>query len=219
MSTTPELTRRRENLSFEDIAGEYRIFIQFGNLTSPVEVVYHKEENVVYVPGTRGDNSSSQKIGVVSTLEGPVGPMDGINIQPHSNPYGFRFFNEACDLMAYVPGGMIWISTVDLAVMSFEPDPDPYYKAPPYGNFVEEVDLETGHIVARVNVPYGATPIDERSGLLQFSMSQNAGRPNVVTPGPRPLIANAGADPVASRIRNTFHTNKIYIMPKEVMLV
>ncbi|KAK7937259.1 uncharacterized protein PG986_014127 [Apiospora aurea] len=218
MSAIQESTRRRENLSFEDIAGEYRIFIQFGNLTGPVEVVHHKEENVLYVPGMRGNTPSSQKIGVISSLEGPVGPRDGINIRPHSNPYGFRLFNETCDLMAYVPEGMIWISTGNLEVKSFEPDPDPYYKALLYGNFVEEVDLETGHIVARVNVPYGTTPIDERSGLLQFNMSQNTGPTNAVPPGPRPLIANAQADPVASRIRNTFHTNRIHIMPKEVML-
>ncbi|KAK8022770.1 hypothetical protein PG993_013537 [Apiospora rasikravindrae] len=220
MSMTPQLTRERNRLSFEDIAGEYRIFILFENLTSPVEVVYHKAKDVLYVLDKRGDNPSSQKIEVVSTLEEPVEPMDSIKIAPYSKPYGFELYGEACDLMAYVPGGRIWINTDSRAVQWFETDPpSPHYAAPTYGNFVEKVDLETGQITWRIDVPYFITPVDEMSGLLKFNFSNNANRFDKVTPSPHPLIANAQTDPITRRLRDTFLTNKIYIMPKQVIMV
>lgn len=85
-------TRKRENLSFEDIAGEYRVFFLVNNET-PREVVCDKKNEVV------------------SVRLGTEPPIRDIILANDSNPCGLHLYSHDGGMWAYTTAGRAWINT------------------------------------------------------------------------------------------------------------
>ncbi|KAK8057096.1 hypothetical protein PG996_011033 [Apiospora saccharicola] len=212
-------TRPRIKLCFEEIAGEYRIFLLEHDVYLR-EVVYDKERERLYVPRPFIGSVPPSTIEVVSVLPRPEQPIRDWALGRFSNPYGFHLYSHRGGMSAYVTAapnekGKLWID-VDEGEVTIEHDTRLKSRPSVSGNDTEEVDLASGMIVGRVTVGFLTTPGDAESGLLQFS-SQEARKCPRVNEGQPPLPAIA--DRVARKIRAHFHVGKIYIMPKEVMLV
>lgn len=212
------MTRQRHNLSFEELADEYRIFL-LENGVAPREGAYDKAKQVLYVPRARGPPAAPGNIEVVSVRPGPEPPIGDVDLKHHPNPYGLRVYSQGGGLEAYVTGGRVWIDTDKREFETFESSPGPTYRPAMSGNDIEEVDLASGRIVGRVEASFYGTPGDGASGLLQFSGRDAGNCPRVQETSRPPLLAVGGEDPVVRKIRDHFGVGKIYIMPKEIMLV
>ncbi|KAK8109238.1 hypothetical protein PG984_015039 [Apiospora sp. TS-2023a] len=196
-----------------------RFALRLGYDVKPREVVYDKNKEVLYIPRVFNEVAVSGKLERVFVGSGPEPPLQDIAIGV-SNPYGFHLYSHGGGVSAYVTRdlhqkGKLWIDT-DKGEMHLEPNTSLKSRPSVSGNYIEEVDLASAMIVGRVTADFFTTPGDAESGLLQFS-SQDARNCPRANEGQPPLLAIT--NPVAQKVGAHFRVGKIYIMPKEVMLV
>jgi hypothetical protein len=206
--------------SFADVAISYRVYILDDLLAEPQEICHDWLRNVLYISqryrqgNTFAPIDSSQEIQVFDISMADV--IGSIDLQPYGAPHGMELDENCSYLYANVTGGAIWIDPEARIMTTFAPTSSQARPARQSSNdFIAEVDLRTGRMRQRINVPESETPTDGRfvafsAPAIRFaSRSSSSGMP----------VINVENDPVIEAIKAKFNVRTIYVTSRNIMLV
>jgi hypothetical protein len=214
------MSRSHANVaSFADVAVSYRVYILDDLLAEPQEICHDWLRNQLYISQRyRQGNSfapieSSHEISVFDiSVADIVGTVD---ISPYEAPHGLEL-NENCSyLYANVADGAVWIDPESKGMMSFAPSTRNAPAQKSSNDFIAEIDLRTGRMRQRVNVPESETPTDGR--FVAFSAPAIRFASGASSTG-MPVI-NVDDDPVIDAIKAKFNVQTLYVTSRNIMLV
>ncbi|KAK9422253.1 hypothetical protein SUNI508_04932 [Seiridium unicorne] len=206
--------------SFGDVAVNYRIYILDDLLAEPQEICHDWLRNLLYISQryrqghTFAPIDTSQEIHVFDiAIADFVGSID---LSPYGAPHGLELDDDCSYLYANVTGGAVWIDPETRYMTSYAPSDTMVTPARhTRDDFIAEVDLRTGLMRQRVNVPESEAPSDGRfvafsAPAIRFaSRSSSSGMP----------VINVNNDPVIDAIKAKFNVRTIYVTSRNIMLV
>ncbi|KAL7619741.1 hypothetical protein AAE478_010283 [Parahypoxylon ruwenzoriense] len=227
-SKEPSQGRRRSNMSglpsqpctFADIAVSYRVYILDDLLAEPQEIVHDWRRNLLYISQRHRQGNSfapielSHEISVFDISVGDV--ISSVDISPYTGPHCMELDESCAYLHAHVDGGTIWIDPESRIVTNFEAAQRRRRAERSSEDFIAEIDLRSGKMRQRVNVPEGdRNSSDGRhvafsAPAIRFaSRSSSSGLP----------VVDVANDPVIEAIRAKFAVRAIYVTSRNIMLV
>ncbi|XXH01216.1 hypothetical protein Hte_007570 [Hypoxylon texense] len=206
--------------AFADVAVSYRVYILDDLLAEPQEIVHDWSRNVLYISQRHRQGNSfapielSHEISVFDLSVGDV--ISSIDISPYAGPHCMGLDASCSYLQVQVDGGTIWIDPVSRLVTNFEPAQRRRRAGRTSEDFIAEIDLRSGKMRQRVNVPEGDRHASDgrhvtfSAPAIRFaSRSSSSGLP----------VVNVANDPVIEAIQAKYSVRTIYITSRNVMLV
>ncbi|KAI0836842.1 hypothetical protein F5Y06DRAFT_272414 [Hypoxylon sp. FL0890] len=206
--------------TFGDIGVSYRVYILDDLLAEPQEIVHDWSRNLLYISQRHRQGNSYAPVELsheVSIFDIAVGDItSSVDITPYAGPHCMELDASCAYLHAHVDGGAIWIDPESRIVTNFEPAQKSRRQGRTSEDFIAEIDLRSGKMRQRVNVPEG----DRHSGdgrhvtfsapAIRFaSRSSSSGMP----------VVDVANDPVINAIRAKFSVRTIYVTSRNIMLV
>ncbi|KAI4859111.1 hypothetical protein F4820DRAFT_462751 [Hypoxylon rubiginosum] len=206
--------------TFADVAVSYRVYILDDLLAEPQEIVHDWSRNLLYIAQRhrQGNNFApielSHEIFIFDLSVGDV--ISSIDTSPYAGPHCMELDASCSYLHVHVDGGTIWIDPVSRLVTNFEPAQRRRRAERTSEDFIAEIDLRSGKMRQRVNVPEGDRHASDgrhvtfSAPAIRFaSRSSSSGLP----------VVNVANDPVIEAIRAKYSVRTIYITSRNVMLV
>ncbi|KAI1485558.1 hypothetical protein F5X96DRAFT_659495 [Biscogniauxia mediterranea] len=206
--------------SFADIAVSYRVYILDDLLAEPQEIVHDWYRNVLYISQRHRQGNSFAPIEMsheISIFDLSVGDIvSSIDIGPYTGPHCVELDSSCAYLQACVDGGNVWISLESMTVTNYEPVGKGGRAQRSSEDFIAEVDLRSGKMRHRVNVPESdRNATDGRyvafsAPAIRFaSRSSSNGLP----------VVDVANDPVIDVLKSKFSIRTIYVTSRNIMLV
>ncbi|KAI1501513.1 hypothetical protein F5X99DRAFT_428288 [Biscogniauxia marginata] len=207
--------------SFADIAISYRVYILDDLLAEPQEIVHDWYRNVLYISQRHRQGNSFAPIEMsheISIFDLSVGDIvSSIDIGPYTGPHCLELDSSCTYLHAYVDGGSVWISPESRTVTNYEPTDKNSRAQRSSEDFIAEVDLRSGKMRHRVNVPEQSdrNATDGRhvafsAPAIRFaSRSSSNGLP----------VVEVSNDAVIDMLKAKFSIRTIYVTTRNLMLV
>ncbi|KAH9904533.1 hypothetical protein F4778DRAFT_790076 [Xylariomycetidae sp. FL2044] len=207
--------------SFADIAVNYRVYVLVDDLAEPQEIAHDWLRGQLYIcQRYRQGNSfapieTSQEMSVLDIGSRVVTSI--INLQPYAGPHCLAMDGSCAYLDVHVDGGKVSVEPETRMVASFEPAERRRRARSSGSDFIAEVDLRTGKIRQRVNIPEGEkSATDGRHVAFSASAIRYAAR---LSSSGQPVV-NVANDPAIEAIKaHYFGLQKIYVTSRNVMLV
>lgn len=209
---------RGQPSSFADVAVNYRIYILDDLLAEPQEICHDWLRNVLYISqryrqgNTFAPIDTSQEIQIFDISIADV--IEIVNIGPYEAPHGMELDENCSYLYANVTGGAVWVDPDTRAMTSFAPNTQAAAARHSSNDFIAEVDLRSGYMRQRINVPESQTATDGRfvafsAPAIRFARrSSSSGMP----------VINID-DPVIEAIKAKFSVRTIYVTSRNIILV
>ncbi|CAJ2508858.1 Uu.00g138840.m01.CDS01 [Anthostomella pinea] len=207
--------------TFADIAVSYRVYILDDLLAEPQEIVHDWYRNLLYVcqRHRQGNAFAPVELGQeISVLDLSVGDIvSSIDITPYTGPHCLELADSCAYLHGCVDGGSIWVDPETRALSNFEPLEKRRRATRTSEDFIAEIDLRSGKMRQRVNMPEqndrnatdGRHVAFSAPGLRFASRSSSSGLP----------VVDVSADPIIEVIKAKFAVRTIYVTSRNVMLV
>jgi hypothetical protein len=205
--------------SFADVAVSYRVYILDDLLAEPQEICHDWSRNLLYISQRYRQGHSFAPIEAspdISVFDYTLGDMVGtLDLTPYSGPHGLELDDNCSFLYANVAQGAVWIDTETRIMMNFAQNEHTAPMQKSSNDFIAEVDLRTGRMRQKVNVPESETPTDGRFVAFSAPAIRFASRS---TRNGLPVI-NVDNDPVVEFIKHKFNVNTLYVTSRNIMLV
>lgn len=205
--------------SFSDVAASYRVYILDDLLAEPQEICYDWLRNLLYISqryrqgNTFAPIATSQEVHIFDiSIADFIGTVD---LAPYEAPYGLELNSNCSYIYANVTGGTIWIDPETRSMTSYAPSGRHSAARQSSNDFIAEIDLQTGRMRQRINVPESENPTDGRfvafsAPAIRFaSRRSSSGMP----------VIDVNNDPVIDAIRTKFNVRMLYVTSPNVMLV
>ncbi|OTA99968.1 hypothetical protein M426DRAFT_15940 [Hypoxylon sp. CI-4A] len=206
--------------TFADIAISYRVYILDDLLAEPQEIVHDWSRNILYISHRHRQGNNFAPIELsheVSIFDVSVGDIiTSIDISPYNGPHCMELDASCTYLQVHVDGGTILIDPDSKVVTSFQPTQRTIRERRTAEDFIAEIDLRSGKMRQRVNVPEGDRSFSDgrhvafSAPAIRFaSRSSSSGMP----------VVDVVNDPIIGAIKAKFLVRTIYITSRSVMLV
>ncbi|KAI5863740.1 hypothetical protein GGS23DRAFT_565154 [Durotheca rogersii] len=206
--------------TFADVAVSYRVYILDDLLAEPQEVVHDWSRNLLYISQRHRQGNSFAPIELsheISILDISVGDIvASIDISPYAGPHCMALDESCSYLHVYVDGGTIWIDPESRTLTNFEPQAIGRQAERSSEDFIAEIDLRSGKMRQRVNVPEGDRHLSDgrhvafSAPAIRFaSRSSSSGLP----------VVAVDQDAAIEAMRAKFAIRTIYVTSRNVMLV
>ncbi|KAI1340699.1 hypothetical protein F5Y15DRAFT_379666 [Xylariaceae sp. FL0016] len=206
--------------SFAEIAVAYRIYVLDDLLAEPQEIVHDWYRGLLYISQRHRQGNSFAPIELaheVSILDLSVGDfVSSIDIQPYAGPHCLELVESCSYLRASVDGGSIWVDPHSRTVTSFEPAEKRRRAQRTSEDFVAEIDLRSGKMRQRVNVPEDNDRNSTDGRHVAFSAPTIRFASRSSSSGMPVVDAN---DPVLEAIKTRFGARTLYVTSRTAMLV
>ncbi|KAI0121977.1 hypothetical protein F4814DRAFT_195134 [Daldinia grandis] len=205
---------------FADIAVSYRVYILDDLLAEPQEVVHDWSRNLLYISQRHRQGHSfapiemSNEILIFDISTGDI--ISSIDISPYAGPHCMELDASCSYIHAYVNGGTIWIDPESRIVTNFETTQSRRRGERTSEDFIAEVDLRSGKMRQRINVPEGdrnssdGRHITFSTPAIRFASRSSSSRLPVID------VSN---DHVVDAIKTKFPVKAIYVTSRNIMLV
>ncbi|KAI0165099.1 hypothetical protein GGR52DRAFT_557457 [Hypoxylon sp. FL1284] len=206
--------------TFGDIAVSYRIYVLDDLLAEPQEIVHDWSRNLLYISQRhrQGNNFApielSHEITIFDLSIGHV--VSSVDISPYTGPHCMELDASCSYLHVHVDGGTIWVDPVSRMVINFEPAQSSRRAGRTSDDFIAEIDLRSGKMRQRVNVPEGDRHASDgrhvafSAPAIRFAnRSSSNGLP----------VVNVASDYAIEAIKAKFSVKTIYVTSRNVMLV
>ncbi|OTA65962.1 hypothetical protein K449DRAFT_403428 [Hypoxylon sp. EC38] len=206
--------------TFGDVAVSYRVYILDDLLAEPQEIVHDWSRNLLYISQRhrQGNNYApvelSQEISIFDIAVGDI--TSSVDITPYAGPHCMELDGSCAYLHAHVDGGTIWVDPESRLVTNFEPAQKRRRQERTSEDFIAEIDLRSGKMRQRVNVPEGnrnssdGRHVTFSAPAIRFaSRSSSSGMP----------VVDVANDPVIAAIRAKFSVRTLYVTSRNIMLV
>ncbi|KAI1395527.1 hypothetical protein F4819DRAFT_500950 [Hypoxylon fuscum] len=206
--------------TFADIAVSYRVYILDDLLAEPQEIVHDWSRNLLYISQRhrQGNNFApielSHEISIFDISIGDI--ISSVDISPYTGPHCMELDASCSYLYVHVDRGSIWIDPESRLVTNFEPAQKRRRAERTNEDIVAEIDLRSGKMRQRVNVPEGdrhssdGRHVTFSAPAIRFaSRSSNSGMP----------VVDVANDPVIEAIKAKFSVRMIYVTSRNIMLV
>ncbi|KAK6953356.1 hypothetical protein Daesc_005659 [Daldinia eschscholtzii] len=221
LKTNSKMSRSEaQPCTFADIAVSYRVYILDDLLAEPQEIVHDWSRNLLYISQRhrQGHNFApielSSEILIFDISTGDI--IASIDISPYAGPHCMVLDASCSYLHVYVNGGTIWIDPETRIVTNFEPIQGRRRGERTTEDFIAEVDLRSGKMRQRINVPEGdrnstdGRHISFSTPAIRFASRSSSSRLPVID------VAN---DHVIDVIKAKFPVKAIYVTSRNIMLV
>lgn len=224
----PESSNTESNMSgsesqpctFADVAVSYRVYILDDLLAEPQEIVHDWSRGLLYISQRHRQGNNFAPIELsheISVFDISVGDVTStIDISPYAGPHCMELDGACSYIHVHVDGGTIWIDPESRLVTNFEPAQKRRREARTSEDFIAEIDLRSGKMRQRVNVPEGdrhssdGRHVTFSAPAIRFaSRSSSSGLP----------VVDVASDPVIDAIRAKFPVRTIYVTSRNIMLV
>ncbi|KAI2471128.1 hypothetical protein F4781DRAFT_388149 [Annulohypoxylon bovei var. microspora] len=206
--------------TFADVAVSYRIYVLDDLLAEPQEIVHDWSRNLLYISQRhrQGNNFAPVELShEISIFDISVGDItSSINISPYTGPHCMELDGSCSYIHVHVDGGTIWIDPETRLVTNFEPAQKRRREGRTSEDFIAEIDLRSGKMRQRVNVPEGdrhssdGRHVTFSAPAIRFaSRSSSSGLP----------VVDVTSDPVIDGIRAKFSVRTVYVTSRNIMLV
>ncbi|KAI1808648.1 hypothetical protein F4811DRAFT_500175 [Daldinia bambusicola] len=206
--------------TFPDIAVSYRVYILDDLLAEPQEIVHDWSRNLLYISQRhrQGNNFAPieffSEIHIFDISTGDI--TASVDISPYTGPHCMELDASCSYLHVHINGGAIWVDLESRAVTNFEPAQGRGSGEGTTENFIAEVDLRSGKMRQRINVPEGnRNSCDGR----HISFSTTAIRFASRSSSSRLPVMDVANDHVVDAIKAKFPVKAIYVTSKNIMLV
>ncbi|KAI0003524.1 hypothetical protein F4779DRAFT_634548 [Xylariaceae sp. FL0662B] len=206
--------------TFADVAVSYRVYILDDLLAEPQEIVHDWYRNLLYISQRHRQGNSfapielSHEISVFDISVGNV--VASVDLAPYAGPHCLELGDSCAYLHAYVNGGNVWIDPDSRTLTNFQPAEKRRRAHRTSEDFIAEIDLRSGKMRQRVNVPEGDRHASDgrhvtfsAPGIRFASRSSSNGFP----------VLDVTNDPVVEAIKAKFAVRNIYVTSRNVMLV
>lgn len=142
--------------------------------------------------------------------------IGSIDITPYAGPHCMELDASCSYVHVYINEGTIWIDLESRIVTNFEPTQSRRRGERTTEDFIAEVDLRSGKMRQRINVPEGdrnssdGRHITFSTPAIRFASRSSSSRLPVID------VLN---DHVVDAIKSKFPVNAIYVTSRNVMLV
>ncbi|KAI1646930.1 uncharacterized protein F4817DRAFT_338867 [Daldinia loculata] len=206
--------------TFADIAVSYRVYILDDLLSEPQEIVHDWSRNLLYISQRHRQGHSfapiemSNEILIFDVSTGDI--IGSIDITPYAGPHCMELDASCSYVHVYINEGTIWIDLESRIVTNFEPTQSRRRGERTTEDFIAEVDLRSGKMRQRINVPEGdrnssdGRHITFSTPAIRFASRSSSSRLPVID------VLN---DHVVDAIKSKFPVNAIYVTSRNVMLV
>ncbi|KAI2602658.1 hypothetical protein GGR54DRAFT_623277 [Hypoxylon sp. NC1633] len=206
--------------TFADIAVSYRVYILDDLLAEPQEIVHDWSRNLLYISQRHRQGNNYAPIELsheVSIFDISVADIvSSVDITPYTGPHCMELDAACTYLHVHVNGGTIWIDPASGMVTNFEPAQKRRRAQRSSEDFIAEIDLRSGKMRQRVNVPEGdrhssdGRHVTFSAPAIRFaSRSSSSGLP----------VVDVVNDPVIEAIKAKFSVRAIYVTSRNIMLV
>ncbi|KAI0880452.1 uncharacterized protein GGS22DRAFT_193223 [Annulohypoxylon maeteangense] len=206
--------------TFADVAVSYRVYILDDLLAEPQEIVHDWSRNLLYISQRHRQGNNFAPIELsheISIFDISIGDITStIDISPYTGPHCMELDAACSYIHVHVDGGTIWIDPESRLVTNFEPAQKRRREGRTSEDFIAEIDLRSGKMRQRVNVPEGdrhssdGRHVTFSAPAIRFaSRSSSSGLP----------VVDVASDPVIDAIRAKFPVRTIYVTSRNIMLV
>ncbi|KAI1207800.1 uncharacterized protein F4807DRAFT_469021 [Annulohypoxylon truncatum] len=206
--------------TFADVAVSYRVYVLDDLLAEPQEIVHDWSRNLLYISQRHRQGNNFAPIELsheISIFDVSVGDITStIDIRPYAGPHCMELDGSCSYIHAHVDGGTIWIDPESRFVTNFEPAQKRRREGRTSEDFIAEIDLRSGKMRQRVNVPEGdrhssdGRHVTFSAPAIRFaSRSSSSGLP----------VVDVVSDPIIDAIRTKFSVRTIYVTSRNIMLV
>ncbi|KAI2635600.1 hypothetical protein GGS26DRAFT_549935 [Hypomontagnella submonticulosa] len=206
--------------TFADVAVSYRIYILDDLLAEPQEIVHDWSRNLLYISQRHRQGNNFAPIELsneVSVFDISIGDIvSSIDVSPYAGPHCMELDGSCSYLHVHVDGGTIWIDPTSRTVTNFEQAQKRRRHERTSEDFIAEIDLRSGKMRQRVNVPEGDRHSSDgrhvafSAPAIRFaSRSSSSGLP----------VVDVANDPVIEAIKAKFPVRTIYVTSRNIMLV
>ncbi|KAI1100417.1 hypothetical protein F4804DRAFT_344730 [Jackrogersella minutella] len=206
--------------TFADVAVSYRVYILDDLLAEPQEIIHDWSRNMLYISQRhrQGNNYAPVELShEISIFDISVGDITStVDITPYTGPHCMELDGSCTYLHVHVNGGTIWMDPESRMITNFEPAQKRGREGRTNEDFIAEIDLRSGKMRQRVNVPEGSRNSGDgrhvtfSAPAIRFaSRSSSSGMP----------VVDIASDPVIDAIRSKFSIRTIYVTSRNIMLV
>ncbi|KAI1080317.1 hypothetical protein F5B20DRAFT_540214 [Whalleya microplaca] len=206
--------------TFADVAVSYRVYILDDLLAEPQEIVHDWYRNLLYISQRHRQGNSFAPIELsheISVFDISVGDIvSSVDLTPYTGPHCMELEQSCAYLHAHVDGGNIWVDPESRTVTNFQSAEKRRRAHRTSEDFIAEVDLRSGKMRQRVNVPEGDRHASDgrhvtfSAPAIRFaSRSSSSGLP----------VVDVANDPVIEAIKAKFAVRTIYVTSRNIMLV
>lgn len=205
--------------SFGDVAINYRVYILDDLLAEPQEVCHDWLRNLLYISQRYRQGNTFAPIDTSREIQvfdiGIADVVGTIDLRPYEAPHGLELDQNCSYLYVHVTGGALWIDPNTRATTSYASSESITPARQSSNDFIAEVDLRTGRMRQRINVPESESPTDGRFIAFSAPAIRYASRGSA---SGMPVL-DVENDPVIEAVKAKFNVRTIYITSRNIMLV
>lgn len=206
--------------AFADVAVSYRMYILDDLLAEPQEIIHDWSRNSLYISQRHRQGNTfapielSHEVAIFDISVGDI--VSSVDISPYTGPHCMELDSTCSYLHVHVDGGTIWIDLHSRVVTNFEPSQKGRRAQRTTEDFIAEIDLRSGKMRQRVNVPEGDRSCSDgrhvtfSAPTIRFaSRSSSSGLP----------VVDVANDHIVEAIKAKFSTKTLYVTSRNIMLV
>ncbi|OIW26270.1 hypothetical protein CONLIGDRAFT_683261 [Coniochaeta ligniaria NRRL 30616] len=230
-SSEASSSQGQQTSTFAELASLYRVFYLEDILAEPQELIHDPYRQVIYISQRclEGHATSPVEYAMhISVLDASTGSasFSYINIGPYGGPHGMEIDETGAYLYIDIENdgeghkGTVCVDLSSQTVTGFTPSSGQRPIPTNTREFVAEVDLESGKIAHKMDVPKTGRSSTRNLGTGRFvNFPTPALRFTRQSPEDGSYILEAVADPLVEFLRGVLTVPTIYVVSRNVLLI
>ncbi|KAH8903760.1 hypothetical protein BR93DRAFT_179249 [Coniochaeta sp. PMI_546] len=231
MSSSEASSQEQQASTFAELASLYRIFYLEDIMAEPQELVHDPYREVIYISQRCLEGHATSPIEYamhISVLDASTGSasFSYINISPYGGPHGMEIDETGAYLYIDIENdgkgnkGTICVDLSSQTVVGFTASSGQRSSPTNTREFVAEVDLDSGKIAHKMDVPRAGRSSTRNLGTGRFvNFPTPALRFTRPSPEEGSYILDAASDSLVEFLRGVLTVPTIYVVSRNVLLI